>query len=194
LSTDKVALEFFVYKAVVLRCLYKESEIPLVIDNFLKSIELIDIRTFFNLLMIIEYLKFDEANMSDANELLGKILCKDFTFPDSKDLFKITFELRLKLNIDVDKSIDVLNQIKNNCDLDILCKNLIADNLDKLGIHLEALDFMDSYIDKAILSESLRLYIFILHNQLKSKQQSPKGKGLQLLTLLLSLAREFGLY
>ena len=76
-----------------------------------------------------------------------------------KAVLKSSVELKNNLPYDVEDIFTLLNSIKENVLLNDNFKNLIAENFDHLGKPLEALNFMDTYIDKSIVSESLRLYI-----------------------------------
>ena len=183
LSGD-IHAEFYLFKSIALHFLERGEEIEILFNDYLNSIEIIDERHLFNLINVFDIIS---QHIEDDNKFilqLDKTLSKNFIVADLKTLLKSTVELRHNLPYDVEKVLSSLNLIKENVSLDSNCKNLNAENLDRLGKPLQALNFMDTYIDKSVVSESLRLYIFILHSLLQSKEDTPKGKGKEILELL----------
>ena len=176
--------EFYFFKSVVLHFFSRGEEIEILFNNYLDSIEIIDERHFFNLINTFDIINqyVDDEKQFIAH--LDKVLRKDFIITDLKAVLKSSVELKNNLPYDVEDIFTLLNSIKENVLLNDNFKNLIAENFDHLGKPLEALNFMDTYIDKSIVSESLRLYIFIIHSLLRNKTETPKGKGKELLGLL----------
>ncbi|NRT16432.1 hypothetical protein HNP99_002799 [Flavobacterium sp. 28A] len=176
--------EFYLFKSVVLHFLSRNDEIDTLFDDYLKSIDIIDEKHLFNLINAFFNI---QQHFNDEDKFviqLGKVLDKKFSFDDLKVLFKVTIELIYIRKYDKEEIFYSLNSIKNNNQFDVICKNLIAKNIDKLDKPLDALNFMDTYIDKNIVSESLKLYIFFLHNLLQNKKDTPKGKASELIALL----------
>lgn len=175
--------EFYLFKTIALHNLGKIDEIDILADDYLNSIEMIDERHFFNLINIFIIVKqfIDDENVFviRLNKLLQKIFINDL-----KVLMKCTIQLKHSKEYDAEEVYKSLSSIKNNIEFTVNYKNLIAENLDIVGKPLEALFFMDTYINKSMLSETLRLYILILNNQLQNKEDTPKGTGKELLELL----------
>ena len=176
--------EFYLFKSVALHFLAKGEEIEMLFNDYLDSIEIIDGRHLFNLINTFDIINQHIEDENKFTTQLDKALSKNFIVADLKQILKSTIELKHNLAYDVQEIFSSLNSIKENILLDNSCKNLIAENLDRIGNPLEALNFMDTYIDKSVVSESLKLYIFILHSLLQNKEDTPKGKGKELLELL----------
>lgn len=176
--------EFYLFKSVVLHFLSRNDEIDTLFDDYLRSIDIIDEKHLFNLINAFFNI---QQHFNDENKFviqLGKVLDKKFSFDDLKVLFKVTIELIYIRKYDKEEIFYSLNSIKNNNQFDIICKNLIAKNINDLGNPLDALNFMDTYINQNIVSESLKLYVFFLHNLLQNKKDTPKGKASELIALL----------
>ncbi|WP_146779203.1 PIN domain-containing protein [Flavobacterium psychrolimnae] len=176
--------EFYLFKSVVLHFLSRHDEVNSLYDNYLKSLDVIDENHLFNLINAFFNIQQHFDDKSKFIFQLEKVLDRKFAFDDLKVLLKVTVELIYIRKYDREEILASLNSIKNNNLFDNNCKNLIAENLNQLGKPLESLNFMDTYIDKTIVSESLKLYIFFLHNLLQSKEDTPKGKGNELIKLL----------
>lgn len=183
-SKGELHAEFYLFKLVALHFLGRAKEIEILYNDYLDSIEIIDERHLFNLINVFDILKHHINGESNFIMQLDKALNKVFTIADSKTVLKSNVVLKNNLPHDVQEMLLSLNSIKENIFLGPNFKNLIAENFDRLGKPLEALNFMDTYIDKSVVSESLRLYIFILHSQLQQKEDTPKGKSKELMELL----------
>lgn len=183
-SNGELHAEFYLFKSVALHFLERGEEIEILFNDYLNSIEIIDERHLFNLINVFDIIKQHIDDESKFIIHLDKALRKKFIIADLKTILKSTVELKHNLPFDLEEIFSSLNSIKGNFSLDSNCKNLIAENFDRLGKPLEALNFMDTYIDKSVVSESLRLYIFIIHSLLQNKEDTPKGKGKELLELL----------
>lgn len=176
--------EFYLFKTVALHFLSRGEEIEQLNDNYLNSIDIIDERHLFNLINVFDIIKHYVDAESKLAIRLDIVLKKKFIIDDLKVVLKSTVLLQQGEGCDVEDVFLSLDKVKDNVTFDIPCKNLIAENLDRLGKPLDALNFMDTYIDKSTISETLRLYIFILHSVLKKKEDTPKGKGEELLKML----------
>ena len=176
--------EFYLFKSVVLYLLSKQEEIDILYNDYLNSIDIIDERHLFNLINIFDIIQLHTDDNSIFKNQLNRVLEKIFNINDLKLLLKATVELRRIGQYDKEEILSSLNSIKGNNLFDNNCKNLIAENLDRLGKPLESLNFMNTYIDKTLVSESLKLYIYILHSLLQNKEDTPKGKANELIELL----------
>ncbi len=183
-SNGALHAEFYLFKTVALHLLSRGEEIEQLNDNYLNSIDIIDERHLFNLINVFDIIKHYVDAESKLAIRLDIVLKKKFIIDDLKVVLKSTVLLQQSDDCDVEDVFLSLDKVKDNVTFDIPCKNLIADNLDRLGKPLDALNFMDTYIDKSKISETLRLYIFILHSVLKKKEDTPKGKSKELLELL----------
>jgi hypothetical protein len=176
--------EFYLFKSVILHFLGKNDEIEPLYSRYLDSIELLDERHVFNIINAFFNIQKQIGIKSSYKILLEKVLEKSFSFEDLKLLFKVIIEVRFIEDFDKEVIYSVLVSIKSNPLFDNNCKNLIADNLDFIGKASEALKFMETYVDKTIVSESLRLYIIIIHKQLHNKKENERGRYKELLILL----------
>ena len=183
-SNGELHADFYLFKSVALHFLGRDEEIEILFKDYLNSIEIIDERHLFNLINVFDIIKQHVDDKSKFIIHLDIALRKKFSIADLKTILKSTVELKHNLPFDLEEIFSSLNSIKGNVSLDSNCKNLIAENFDSIGKPLVALNFMDTYIDKSVVSESLKLYIFILHSLLKNKVDTPKGKGKELLELL----------
>jgi hypothetical protein len=176
--------EFYLFKSVVLHFLSRDEEIEILYNDYLNSIDIIDERHLFNLINVLYIIEQHTDDCDKFTIQLDKVLEKTFIIDDLKVLLKSSIEVRSIGKYDHEEILLSLNAIKGNNQFDNNCKNLIAENIDRLGKPLEALNFMDTYIDKTIVSASLKLYIFLLHSLLQNKEDTPKGKGNELIALL----------
>lgn len=176
--------EFYLFKSVVLHFLSKNDEIDILYENYLNSVEILDERHMFNIINAFFNIQQQIGNKKSYQKQLDKVLEKTFSLNELKFLLKVIIELRYINQYETEEIFSILNSIKDNTLLDINCKNLIADNLDFIGKTNEALKFMDSYVDKSKVSESLRLYIVLIHKQLHNKKENERGRYKDLLNLL----------
>lgn len=176
--------EFYLFKSVVLHLLLKNDEIDILYENYLNSIDILNEKHVFNIINAFFNIQQHVGNKNQYKKHLEKVLEKSFILNELKLLLKVTIELRYIEEFDVDEIFSILNSIKENTLLDIHCKNLIADNLVFIDKTNDALKFMDTYIDKSIISESLRLYIILIHKQLYNKKVDERGRYKELLKLL----------
>lgn len=176
--------EFYLFKSVVLHLLLKNDEIDILYQNYLNSIEILDERHLFNIINAFFNIQQHIGGKNEYKKQLEKVLEKSFSLNELKLLLKVTIELRYIKEYDVNQTLSTLNSIKDNTFLDINSKNLIADNLALIGKTNDALKFMDTYIDKSTISESLRLYIILIHKQLHNKNEDERGRYKELLNLL----------
>jgi hypothetical protein len=175
--------EFYLFKTVVLHLLSRNEEIGALFNNYLHSIDIIDERHLFNIINIFSISQYNTDESDKFTIQLDNVLEKTFIIDDLKLLLKSCIEVK-RNGYNYELILSTLNSIKDNHALSNNCKNLIAENLDILGKPLEALNYMDTYINKSFLSESLKLYIYILHSLLKHKEDTPKGKACELIELL----------
>jgi hypothetical protein len=176
--------EFYLFKSVALHFLSRHEEIEILYNDYLNSIVLIDERHLFNIINAFYNIQQHVDDKSKFEIQLEKVLEKKFIVDDLKVLLKVSIELKYIGKYDVEEIFSSLNVIKDNNLFDYNCKNLIAENFDQINKTLDALNFIDSYIDKTFVSESLRLYIILLHRLLQNKEDTPKGKANELIALL----------
>lgn len=177
-------LEFYLFKFIVLYFLSKDEEIEKLYTKYLNSISIIDYRHLFILIDILDIVQQHTDGNDKFIVQFNKVLEKRFDVDDLKVLLKATIELKCIGYNDKGAILSSLDSIKESNLIDNNCKNLIAENLNKLGKPLDSLNLMDTYIDKTVISESLKLYIFILQSLLQNKEETPKGKAQELLKLL----------
>jgi len=176
--------EFYLLKTIPLYKLRKSDDLKKLLNDYLDSIDIVDEGKMLTLLIMCSLVSEFVSDEYFFEDKISKILKKNFFSNELKLLTHYSLKLKFSNNYDQEEVFQSLNEIKNNNGLTANCKNLIAENFDRLGKSAEALIFMNTYVDKNVVSESLRLYIIILRNQLRSKQNSLKGDGVELLGLL----------
>ncbi|MGB7498824.1 MAG: hypothetical protein WA897_02920 [Moheibacter sp.] len=177
--------EFYLFKSVVLHLLSKNEEIDDLYQNYLDSIEILDERHMFNIINAFFHVQKQLGGDKEIFEnQLNKVLKKSYRFDELKILLEIIIKIRYIERYNAEDILSGINEIKDKIQLDINCKNLIADNLDFIGKTNEAIQYMDSYIDKTEISETLRLYIILVNKQLHNKDDSERERYKELLELL----------
>lgn len=176
--------EFYLFKSVVLHFLSRDEELEILYNEYFDLISIIDERHLFNLINIFYIIQQHTDETGKFTIQLNKVLEKTFIIDDLKELLKTSIALRDNKDYNHELILTSLNAIKDNNLFDKNCKNLIAENLHRLGKPLDALNYMDTYIDKSFVSESLKLYIHLLHSLLQNKEDTPKGKANELIELL----------
>ena len=176
--------EFFLFKATLLYLLDAKDKISETFDGYLNTIEIIDERVGFNILNAFFNTLSRSTNKEEFNEISKKVFSKDFKSDELKSLLEITCSIRYYGDFDVDYAHSTLENLSQVSNLDHSYKDLIAENLHNLGKTDEAIKFMQTYVDKNKVSESLRFYIILLEEVLSKNKESGRGIYKELLSLL----------
>jgi len=176
--------EFFLFKSIMLHLTDQDDKIDGLFDEYINSIEVIDNKHFFNIYNAFFDTQKRVSNIQSIKAELDKILESSFSFDELKELFKLTTEIRYIEEYEVSEAFKSLLNLSACNKFDVYFKNLIVDNLGRIGKRLEAINFIESYVDKTEISETLRLYIILLHEQLYDKNDNERGKYKELMTLL----------
>lgn len=180
----KLHSEFYLFKSIVLHLLSKNDEIEDLYKKYLDSIVIIDERHMLNIINAFFEIQKHIGDKNKYKVQLDLVLEKKFKLNEIKVILKSIVELKYLENYNADEIFESLNIIKDNTRLDINCKNIIANNLDFIGRTKEAILYIDSYVDKSKVSETLRLYIILLNEQLHNKNDSEQHRYKELLNLL----------
>ncbi|WP_281635617.1 PIN domain-containing protein [Flavobacterium marginilacus] len=176
--------EFFLFKSVVFYLLEKDEEIEKLFDEYLKSIDILNEKHFIN----IDKAFFNIPGNNYDKELyemrLAKVLKKDFSFDELKIFFEILIKVRYIRVYNKEEIYEQIIKIKDCGFFDLICKTQIANCMNLIGKIKEAINYMESFTDKSIISETLRLYIILLHKQLHDKDDDERGRYKELLELL----------
>ncbi|MCV9926170.1 hypothetical protein OIU83_00785 [Flavobacterium sp. LS1R49] len=176
--------EYFLFKSVVFHLLGKDDEVEKLFDQYLQSIDVLNERHILNIDNAFFSVQTKNYDKELYNRELEKVLKKDFSFDELKVFFEILIKVIYIKEYDSEEIYERIIQIKD-CNLfDANCKNVIANNLDLIGKVKEAINYMETYIDKSKISVSLRLYIILLHKQLHDKNDEERGRYKELLELL----------
>lgn len=174
----------FLMQSALLMVMGREHQIPDIFTSYLKGVELIEERNGLNILNAFLRAfagKADETLTSDMIELIDQ---KCFKNEELRSLLNIILTVRYLQNYDKEKIYGRLLALMEFDGFDSNWKNLIAEALNTIGRRSEALGFMDTYIDKKVIGESLRLYINFLHDQLTDKYAEGDSRAEELLKLL----------
>jgi hypothetical protein len=182
-SEGILSSEFYLVKSTVFYLNGKGNEVVDIFNHYLKSIEIIEERNGINILEAFLNILFKKVDDNILSQQLINILEKEFKSSELKDLCEITIRVRyLKENDNIiSERLEVLMNYK---DFDINWKNLIAENLNSIGRRNEAIHFLEGYVNKLIVSESLRFFIILLHEQLCDKNCQEIGRYTEVLDLL----------
>lgn len=182
-SADVLSSEFYLFKSALYDLNGKNREVFDVFNDYLKSFEIIEERNGINILQAFLNILFKRVDKNVLSEQLIKILEKEFKSRELKDLFELTIRVRyLKENDNVIS--ERLKALMIYKDFDINWKNLIVENLNSIGRRNEAIQFLEQYVNKSDVSESLRFFIILLHEQLCDKNCEEKGRYAEVLDLL----------
>ena len=176
--------EYFLFKSVVFHLLGKDDEIEKLFDQYLLSIDVLNERHLFNIDNAFFNVRNKNYNKELYNKELEKVLKKDFSYEELKVFFEILIKLKYIKEYNSEEIYEQIIHIKDCKLLNVNCKNIIANSLDLIGKVKEAINYMESYIDKSKISDSLRLYIILLHKQLLDKNDDERGRYKELLELL----------
>lgn len=183
LGGEKVS-EYFLFKSTVLHLSGNQGLLIPLLDNYLNSIKTIDERNAFNLLNTFLNILHSKVDVKVFIQQVEKILSKDFSTDELKSIFEITSKVRYTSIANEPELLSGLKILIQKNDFDTNYKNLICENLDNLGKTKDALDYLNTYIDKSQVSESLRFYIILLEKQLRNNKESGRGIYKELLKLL----------
>lgn len=176
--------EFYLFKSTLYYLTGKVDEIENIFDNYLKSIDLIEERNGFNILNAFVHILYQKVDNKVLRDQLVKILNKNFKSEELKKLLELTISIRYIKEFDVDTAFSVLSSLKEYTEFDINWKSLITEDLNAIGKRNDAIEFLESYLDKSQISESLRLFIFFIHEQLCDKNDINVGRYDEILELL----------
>ncbi|POR24031.1 hypothetical protein BWK58_09075 [Flavobacterium columnare] len=175
--------EFYLVKSALFLLNGKRNEVVEIFKNYLKCIKIIEERNGINILNAFLNILFNKVDDNILSQQLTEILEKEFKNNELKDLFEITIRVRyLKENNDIIS--ERLEALINYNHFDINWKNLIAENLNSIGRRKEAIQYLEGYVNKSIVSESLRFFIILLHEQLCDKNCQERGRYTEVLNLL----------
>lgn len=185
-KSTEINKELLIFKTVLYDELGKIDEISNVFREFLNSIKSIDEKNLINIINLFGsclYKKVDEKNLILELEYL---LRKKFKYEYLKEFTKIVIDNSFLKRINPDELLNrfiILSKVKKI--ENSFLKGLIAENIIDLGNTQYALDFLNTYIDKNTINESLRLYILTLYERLREKEQHKAGMSKELLELLM---------
>lgn len=183
-SGEELHSEFYLVKSLVLHMLSKNDDIDELYKNYLDSTNVLDERHFFNIINAFFNVQRQIGNTDKYAEYLDLAQQKSFNPNQIKILLKTIVDLRYIENYDQNEVYNTLSSIKDTLELNISCKNLIAENLDYIEKTNEAVQYLESYVDKSKVSGTLRLYILLIHKQLCDKNNSEQLHYKELLSLL----------
>ncbi|WP_427874724.1 hypothetical protein [Flavobacterium sp. MMS24-S5] len=176
--------EYFLFKSVVFHLLKKDDEIEKLFDQYLQSIDILNEKHILNIDNAFFGVQSKNYDKELYNRELEKVLKKDFSFDELKVFFEILIKIRYIKEYDSEKIYEQIIQIKDYELFDVNCKVLIANSLNLIGKVKEAINYMETFIEKSKVSGALRLYIILLHKQLHDKNDDERGRYKELLELL----------
>ncbi len=176
--------EAYLMQSAILLLTGQEDLIPNIFTSYLASVPVIEERNGFNIFnTFLNVLagKVDESVLLSQINLINQ---KEFKNNEIKTLLNIALTVRYLKHYDKEDIYHRLTQLMSFESFDMNWKNLIAENLNALGRRSEAIKFMETYVDKTAISESLRLYINLLHDQLTDENEHDNSNAEEVLALL----------
>lgn len=183
-SGEELNSEFYLFKSLVLHLLSKNDDIDILYKSYLDSTDILDERHLFNIINAFFNVQKQIGNTDKFAEYLNLAQRKNFYPEEIKTLLKTIVDLRYIENYNKDEIYNLLTSIKDNLQLSINSKNIIVENLDFIGKTEEAVEYLESYVDKSKISGTLRLYIVLISNQLHDKNSTEQFRYKELLQLL----------
>lgn len=183
-SGEELNSEFYLFKSLVLHLLSKNDDIDKLYKKYLDSTEILDERHLYNIINAFFNVQKQIGNKDKYVEYLDLALKKEFYPDEIKTLLKTIVDLRFIENYDEGEIYNSLSNIKSNLQLNINSKNIIVENLDFIGKSNEAIEYLESYVDKSNVSGTLRLYILLISDQLHNKDNTEQFRYKELLELL----------
>ena len=176
--------EIYLFKGALFHLNGRSSEVIDIFTDYLNSLEIIEERNGLNIVnafVSILYKKLDE----DILELqLAKIKEKEFKNEELKGLLEIIITTRFFKNFDREEIYEKLCVLQEFREFDIKWKTLIAESFNSIGRRKESIEFLRTFLDKTKITETLRFYIVLLHEQLCDRNDQERGFYVELLELL----------
>lgn len=178
--------EYFIFKATIASASSKHELINDYFINYLDLIPIIDEIQGFNIInTFLILLRNDNIKQNVFQSIVEKILEKKFKTETLKSILEITINVRFSDNYNKEETFNNLNILKENESLNENYKSLIAENFNYLGYTKEAIDYLRNFINKNIISPSLKFYILLLNSYLHSDSDKRlTGNYKELLSLL----------
>ncbi|HHC78382.1 MAG TPA: hypothetical protein ENK46_00760 [Flavobacteriia bacterium] len=183
-KNEIIISEFYLFKGTTLFLANENDKISNVFDNYLDSVDIINEKVGFNILNAFFNVFKRILTKEEFDTYVKKVISKKFINNDFKSLFEVTCRIRYTDDYNGEDLYIKLIPLMESDDFDINCKNLIAENLDNLDRIEDAIVFVRKYLDKSIISPTLRFYILTLHQKLRSNTESGRGIYKELLNLL----------
>lgn len=176
--------EIYLFKGALFHLNGRSAEVIDIFADYLNSLEIIEERNGLNIInafLSILYKKLEE----DILELqLARIKEKEFKNEQLKSLLEIIITTRFLKNFDREEIFGKLSALQEFTEFDIKWKTLIAESFNSIGKRKEAIEYLRTFLDKKKISETLRFYIILLHEQLCDRNDQERGFYVELLELL----------
>ncbi|WP_281631497.1 PIN domain-containing protein [Flavobacterium luteolum] len=176
--------EFYIFKSALYKLTGRSSEIIDVFGSYLDTVDIIEEKAGLNILSSFANILLNIESDDLLQAQLEKIKAKDFKNDELKALLSITFSTRYLEIKEPEKIYEELIQVKDFPNFDSQWKSLIAENLNALGKRKEAIEFLNSFVDKTAINPHLRFYIILLYDQLHDRNDQETGHYMELLELL----------
>ncbi len=170
------------YIKIILTFLLKDNnDIVVFFSEHLKKVGIIDEKSGINILNT--FIPFFFRRNIELKPQVDKLLNSQFQSEELKDLLECSIIIKSTQDFDKDTIYKRLLILKR-FPFSYIGKDLIAQNFALIGKIKDAINLLNSYIDKSRISSSLHLYIMLIYQQLSDKSDTEQGKYKELLELL----------
>lgn len=176
--------EVYLFKSALFHLTGRGLEVVDIFSDYLDSIEIIDERNGFNIINAFLNILYKKVEEGILDSQLEKIKLKPFKSDQLKSLLEITIKVRYLKNFEAETIFSELTSLQDSGAFDVNWRNLIAENFNAIGKRKEAISYLESYVNKSTVGESLRFFIILLHQQLTDKDEQEGGRYDELLQLL----------
>ncbi|WP_298740164.1 hypothetical protein [uncultured Chitinophaga sp.] len=153
-------------------------------NRYLSRLEALDRVSTFNILNTCLRALFETSTEEEPKEYYSLINQKTFTSPTIRDLFQVCYRIRYLRERFSPELFEKLNELKSSDELDVPWKGVLAESLISIGKRGDAINYLDSFINKEEISDILYFYIHSLYQQLLDKEDDERGRYQELLRLL----------
>lgn len=183
-ESNDLHYEFFMFKSILLHLTNQDDKIDDLFVEYIETVKAFDERHFFNIYNAFFDIYKRKSNTESIIKALEKIKPEKFINEELFNLFLVTTEIKYIGNIDNQNAYNKLVELSKVDFFDEYLRNLITNNFESLGKRKEAINYIESYVVKSKISETLRLYIILLNNQIHDKNDEERGKYKELINLL----------
>lgn len=183
-SHGELISEYFLFKATVLQLLEQYNEVYEIYEEYLNSIPILNEKNVINITNIFFNIFYNQGNIEVIEKALSRILSKEFVTPEYRLFLDTVVKIMCGLDYNIEDVIKNIGTLKQYKHFDENYKLIIVTCIHKTGKLIEALSFLETFVNKSKISTSLRSYILLLNEVLYDRNLNAQGKYKELLELL----------